>query len=224
MLLQCLGAAILICIVRHCAQTLPSTVIVSFRNLFALLWLLPWYFLKGRHVIHKPRWKLYLARGGFGLVAMQFWFHALSLVPLPLATALSFTSPLISAVLAVLIYKEKTTIATWLALCVGFGGVLLILRPGTDAFDVNALWVMITAAMWSVSGIIIKSLTKTQSPVSVVFFMGLVMTPLSLPFLLLEWQMPMGTEWFWLVAGFGVVSNCAFGSDCEYGFGAYFAV
>ena len=205
MILQCLGAAILTCIVRHLSGTLPTTVIVFFRNFFGLVWLLPWFFIKGRHIIHKPRWRLYLMRGGFGLIAMQFWFHALSMVPLPLATSLSFTSPLISAILAVLIYKEKTSIATWLSLCIGFGGVLLILRPGTSAFDWNALWVMVTAALWSISGIIIKTLTRTQSPVAVVFFMGVVMTPLSIPFLLMQWQMPVGDQWFWLIA-LGLVS------------------
>ncbi len=206
MVLQCLGAAIMICMVRHCNETLPSTVVVFFRNLFGLLWLVPWFVITGRHIIHKPRWRLYFARGVFGLIAMQFWFYAISVVPLPLATALSFTSPLISAVLAVLIYKERTSLATWLSLCVGFGGVLLILRPGTAAFDWNALWVMLTAAMWSVSGIIIKSLTRTQSPVAVVFFMGLIMTPLSIPFLFLHWQMPMGEEWLWLIL-LGLVST-----------------
>jgi drug/metabolite transporter (DMT)-like permease len=205
MILQCLGAAILTCIVRHLSASLPTPVIVFGRNFFSLMFLLPWFFLKGRHIVHKPRWRLYLMRGGFGLIAMQLWFHSLSIVELPLATSLSFVSPLISAILAVLIYKEKTSFATWLSLCVGFGGVLLILRPGTDAFHWSALWVLVTAAMWSVSGVIIKSLIRTQSPVAVVFFMGIIMTPLSLPFLFLQWQMPVGVEWFWLIA-LGLVS------------------
>lgn len=205
MIAQCFGAAVMICIVRHMTETMASTTVVFYRNLFAFLWLLPWYFLKGRYVIHKPRWRLYFARGGFGLIAMQFWFYAIAIVPLPMATALSFTSPLISAVLAVLIFKEKGSIAMWASMVVGFSGALIILRPGTEAFDWNALWVMATAAMWSISGIIIKSLTKTQSPVAVVFFMGLVMTPLSLPFLLLNPQIPAGEQWLWLIA-LGLVS------------------
>lgn len=206
MVAQCFGAAIMICMVRHLSETLPSPVIVFFRNLFGLMSLLPWFIFYGRRMIHKPRWKLYLARGGFGLVAMQMWFYALSVVPVTLATALSFTSPLISALLAVWVFKEKGSISLWLSLLVGFGGVLVILRPGTEAFDWNVMWVMATAAMWSVSGLIIKSLTRTQTPLAVVFFMGLVMTPLSLLFLPLDWQMPQGVEWVWLL-GLGVVSN-----------------
>ncbi len=208
MIAQCFGAAIMICIVRQLTESMASTTVVFYRNLFAFLWLLPWYFLKGRRTIHKPRWRLYFARGGFGLIAMQFWFHAISVVPLPLATALSFTSPLISAALAVLIFKEKGSVAMWISMLVGFAGVFVILRPGTEAFDWNALWVMVTAAMWSISGIIIKSLTKTESPVAVVFFMGLIMTPLSLPFLFLNWQVPVGEEWLWLIL-LGLVS-CLF--------------
>ena len=208
MIAQCFGAAVMICIVRHMTETLPSTTVVFYRNFFALLLLLPWFFLKGRHTIHKPRWKLYFMRGGFGLAAMQLWFYAVSIVPLPLATALSFTSPLISAALAVLMFKEKGSIAMWASMLIGFAGVFVILRPGTEAFDWNAMWVMMTAAMWSISGIIIKSLTKTESPVAVVFFMGLIMTPLSLPFLFLHWQVPVGEEWLWLIL-LGLVS-CLF--------------
>jgi drug/metabolite transporter (DMT)-like permease len=208
MIAQCFGAAVMICIVRHMTETMATTSIVFYRNLCALLWLLPWFFLKGRHTIRKPRWKLYFMRGGFGLIAMQLWFYAISIVPLPLATALSFTSPLISAALAVLIFKEKGSTAMWVSMFAGLGGVFVILRPGTEAFEWNALWVMATAAMWSISGIIIKSLTKTASPVAVVFFMGLVMTPLSLPFLLINPQIPTPEQWLWLI-GLGLVS-CLF--------------
>lgn len=208
MIAQCFGAAVMICIVRHMTETMPSTTVVFYRNFFALLWLMPWFFLIGRKTIRKPRWNLYFMRGGFGLAAMQLWFYAVSVVPLPLATALSFTSPLISAALAVLIFKEKGSVAMWVSMLIGFVGVFVILRPGTEAFDWNALWVMFTAAMWSISGIIIKSLTKTESPVAVVFFMGLIMTPLSLPFLFINWQVPVGEEWLWLIA-LGLVS-CLF--------------
>jgi drug/metabolite transporter (DMT)-like permease len=208
MIAQCFGAAVMICIVRHMTETMPSTTVVFYRNFFALLWLLPWFFFIGQKTIRKPRWKLYFMRGGFGLAAMQFWFYAISIVPLPLATALSFTSPLISAALAVLIFKEKGSVAMWVSMLIGFAGVFVILRPGTEAFDWNALWVMVTAAMWSISGVIIKSLTKTESPIAVVFFMGLIMTPLSLPFLFIHPQIPVGEQWLWLIA-LGLVS-CLF--------------
>lgn len=206
MILQCFGAAIMLCIVRHTAETLPSTVVVFYRNLFGLLWLLPWFWMRGRHTTKKPRWRLYIIRGSIGLLAMQVWFYAIVVVPLPLATALSFTSPLISAILAILIYKEKGSTSMWVAMLVGFGGTLLILRPGTEAFDWNALWVMATATLWSVSGLIIKSLIRTDSPTAVVFFVGVVMTPLSFPFLFLNWQVPVGNEWLWLIA-LGLIST-----------------
>lgn len=208
MIAQCFGAAVMICLVRHMTETMPSTTVVFYRNIFAFLWLLPWFVFIGRKTIHKPRWKLYFARGGFGLIAMQMWFYAVSIVPLPLATALSFTSPLISAALAVMIFKEKGSHAMWISMLVGFAGVFVILRPGTEAFDWNALWVVATAAMWSISGIIIKSLTRTESPIAVVFFMGLIMTPLSVPFFLINPQMPSGDQWLWLIA-LGLVS-CLF--------------
>ena len=206
MIMQCFGAAMMMVIVRIATQELPTVVVVFYRNLFALLWLLPWFLLVGRKTIRQPRWRLYLMRGCSGMAAMELWFYALSTVPLPLATALSFTSPLISAILAVLIYKEKGSAAMWLSMAVGFGGVLIILRPGTASFDVQTLWVMVTATLWSVSGVIIKSLTKTESPVAVVFFMGVVMAPLSLPFALLQWQVPVGEQWLWLIA-LGLVST-----------------
>lgn len=207
MLMSCFGAAVMMAMVRHLSDSLPSTTIVFYRNLAALIWFLPWLIHTKAQFIRTSRWKMYGLRGLLGMIAMQLWFYSLSVVDLPQAVALSFTSPLITAGLAMLLFKEKGGIAVWGALGAGFIGALVILRPGLDGFDPNAIWVMVTAAIWSTSGIIIKSLSRTDSPVTIVCFMGLVMTPLSLPVALIDWHWVTDPELlFWLVM-LGLVSN-----------------
>lgn len=207
MLMSCFGAAVMMAMVRHLSESLPSTTIVFYRNVAALLCFLPWLIYTKGSYIRTSRWKMYGLRGLLGMIAMQLWFYSLSVVELPLAVALSFTSPLITAGLAIMLFKEKGGIAVWGALGAGFLGALVILRPGLDSFNPNAIWVMVTAIIWSTSGIIIKSLARTDSPVTIVCFMGLVMTPLSLPVALLDWHWVTDPSLLiWLFA-LGVVSN-----------------
>lgn len=207
MLMSCFGASVMVTIVRYLSADLPSTLIVFYRSFFALVWFLPWLFWTHAKHIQKPRLRLYFLRGCLGMIAMQLWFYSLSIVELPLATALSFSSPLMTALLAVLMFKEKAGKGVWVSLGIGFIGTVVILRPGLESFNPNALLVMATAALWSTSGIIIKSLTRTQSPVTVCFFLALVIAPLSLVIAIPQWQWV--HDWrllFWLAA-LGLVSN-----------------
>lgn len=207
MLLSCFGASVMMAIVRHLSTELPSTLIVFYRNFFCIIWFLPWLvYTRARH-IRTSRWKLYGLRGLLGMVAMQLWFYSLATVELPLAVALSFTSPLITALLAVVLFKEKGGPAVWGALGVGFIGAVVILRPGFESFNPQAIWVMVTAAIWSTSGVIIKSLSRTDSPVAITCFMGLVMAPLSLPIALYHWQWVEDPALIFWLAALGAVSN-----------------
>lgn len=207
MLMSCFGASVMVTIVRYLSTEIPSTLIVFYRSAFALFWFAPWLLWTRAKHIQKPRIRLYLLRGCLGMIAMQLWFYSLTVVELPLATALSFTSPLMTALLAVLMFKEKAGKAVWISMGIGFLGALVILRPGLSGFNPNALLVMATAALWSTSGVIIKSLTRTQSPVTVCFFLALVIAPLSLVIAIPQWQWIY--DWhliFWLAA-LGLVSN-----------------
>ncbi len=205
-LVSCLGAAIMVTLVRYLSENLHPFQIVFFRNSIALLLFLPWFIRNGPGVLKTRKLPMYATRAVFGVSAMFAWFYSLSIVPLGQATALSFTAPLFSSIGAVLILKEKSHRHRWAALIIGFFGVIIILRPGFEGFSYTMLLVLVTASMWSLSGIIIKTLTKTEKPETIVFFMVLLMTPLSFPAAIPYWKNPTLNEWLWIFV-LGFVSN-----------------
>lgn len=208
MVMSCLWAAMMGSLVRYCAELgLHGTEIVFYRNIVALVILLPWIMHHGGlSLLKTDRIGMYVLRAAMGLFAMFFWFHALIHVPLADATALSFTAPLFTAILAVFFFKERLGPHRITALLVGFLGVVIVLRPGTEVFQFDALAAVIAALGWSFSGIIIKSLTNTDDPKAVVFYMVLMMTPMAVPIVLPFLTVPTWEQVWWLIA-LGVVSN-----------------
>lgn len=208
MLVSCLAAAIMVSIVRHLSANMGMHpfLIVFYRNAFALMLFMPWFMKVGPQVLKTRRLKVYFARAFIGLSAMFLWFYSLTVVPLAVATSLSFTAPLLTVLFAMYVLKEKSDKHKWIAMFFGFVGVLVILRPGTEAFDPNAMTVLVATIFWAMSGIIIKSLTRTDSPWTVAFYMVLVMTPMSLPFALNYMEPLTFRDLIWLLA-LGFIAN-----------------
>lgn len=88
-----------------------------------------------------------LLRGCVELGTAASFFMGLRSLPLATAVTLVFASPLMSIALAVLVLREKVDWQRWLAAVVGFGGVILIVRPGRDGFEPAALWPLMTALL-----------------------------------------------------------------------------
>jgi len=106
------------------------------------------------------------------------------------ATALSFTAPLFTSVLAVLVLGEVMRTRRWTATLLGFAGALVIIRPGIEAVDPVALLAVGTAAIWAGSTILVKVMARTESAGAVVTYLTLFLTPLSLIPALFVWQTP----------------------------------
>ncbi|MDB2414236.1 DMT family transporter [Rickettsiales bacterium] len=177
-------------LIRHISADLSPFEMVFFRNLFAFICLLPWAYNYGFKRIRTNRWKLYAGRSVSGLAGMIMIFYALSIIPLTDVIALTFTVPLISTIMAVMFLKENVDFHRWLALLFGFIGVLVVLRPGTEAFQWASLLVIATTFCWSCSNIFVKKLTSTDQPRVILFLMLLLMVPLSFPLATIHWQTP----------------------------------
>ncbi|WP_415239011.1 DMT family transporter [Seleniivibrio woodruffii] len=105
--------------------------IIFMRNLITML------IIFGAMVIVRPVSRggkpfLLLMRGVYGIGAMIAYFYAISVMHLASAATFSKTSPLFTALIAILVMKEKTDWRVWAAIGVGFGGVLFILKPGGE--------------------------------------------------------------------------------------------
>ncbi|MBX2826179.1 MAG: DMT family transporter [Gammaproteobacteria bacterium] len=184
--------------VRGLGGELHPFVIVFFRNLFGLIAVAPLILRAGVSSLKTDRPRLYIVRSAIGIVAMVLWFYALSLVPLTNATALSFSTTMFATLSAWLFLGEKMRGRRWAAIAVGLLGVLVVLRPDTTGFNRYALLILCSTMAWGVSISIAKSLSRTDSVTSIVGWMSISLTILSLPLALTVWQTPTGSQFLWL--------------------------
>jgi drug/metabolite transporter (DMT)-like permease len=207
MLLGCLCFSSMNGIVRHLSQQeLPTLVIVFFRSLFGLLAMLPWLLRPGLASLRPGRIDLHTLRVALALVAMVAWFYGLGLMPLAEATALSFTTPLFASIAAVLILGEVMRARRWTAILVGFAGAMIILRPGFAEFTTATACVLGAALLMAISQTVVKLLAPLEHANATVFWLVLMMTPLSLLAALFDWQTPTLSQLAWLLL-LGVVAT-----------------
>lgn len=185
-------------IVRHVAVDMHPFVIAFFRNLFGFVAISPMLLRGGWSSLRSEQPKLQIVRGFTGIMAMLCWFYALSVVPIATATALSFTAAIFASLGALIFLGEKMRLRRWMAVSVSFVGVLIILRPGSSSFDAQALAVLASALMWGSGVVIVKKLSRTDTGVSIVGWMGVSLTILSIPPAFAVWTTPNQTQLLWL--------------------------
>lgn len=196
-------------LVRFVSEVLPPFQIAFFRNIFGLAFLLPLLMRSRFTMLRTKRIGLHALRGVINIAAMLMFFTALSISPLAKVTALSFTAPIFMAILSVLVLGERFRIYRWLAILMGFVGVLIILRPGLVAIDTGALLVTGAAALWAVAMVLIKILSRTESSVTIVAYMGIFLGVFSIVPALWVWQ-PFGLQtlgWMALIGLFGSIAQ-----------------
>ncbi|WP_299755291.1 DMT family transporter [uncultured Boseongicola sp.] len=196
-------------LVRFVSDVLPPFQIAFFRNIFGLAFLLPLLLRSRFAMLRTKRIGLHALRGVINIVAMLMFFTALSISPIAKVTALSFTAPIFMAILAVLLLGERFRIYRWLAILFGFLGMLIILRPGFVAIDTGALLVTGSAALWAVAMVLIKILSRTESSLTIVAYMGIFLGVFSIFPALWVWQ-PFGLQtlgWMVFIGFFGSIAQ-----------------
>ena len=157
------------------------------RQAVALPLLLGWLAARGKlGALATRRLGSHAGRAMCGMVGMATNFGSAMLLPLAVSTILGFTTPLFAVILGVLVLREKTGRWRWLAVVLGFAGVLVIARPG--AMPISALGAAAglgSGLMVAIVSIQIRNLGRTEAPVATVFYFSffgtLLMAPL-LPF------------------------------------------
>jgi len=188
------GAAVafsgMIGLLRLATDALHPFEVAFFRNLFGLVFMLPWLMRTRFQGLHTERLGLHGLRALTGLAAMLMWFMALSLMPLGEAVALSFTTPLFVTIGAALALGEVIRARRISATLAGFAGMLIIVRPGVEAVQPAAMLVIVSAVFAACSALIVKSLSRTDHGNSIVTWMVVFLTPMSLVPALFVWQWP----------------------------------
>lgn len=177
----------------------PPMQAVFLRVVFALIAMLPLLAWRGRELVQTDKWKLYTVRVAIGLTAMTTWFIGLSMVPVGEVTAISFLAPLFATVFAALLLGEVVRARRWIATLIGFGGALVILRPGILEMSLGVWIIIFSAIVMGLSTTFIKRLTNSDDPDKVVFITTLMMTPVTLLPALYVWEWPRAEVWPFLI-------------------------
>ncbi len=193
-----LTVAMIIGIVRHLSAEFHTFQMVLAYNGFAVLCFIPWLIKYKWDGIKTTRHKLYAIRAVLEFGSFSLSFYALSMIPLPMHTALLFITPIFGTIMAILILKEHASPHTVLAVAAGFLGVLIVTRPGITEFNIGIIFALLAAMGFSLCAITIKLLTKTEDSTKIAFYMLSMSTMISLPFGLYHWVNPTLEQWGWL--------------------------
>jgi drug/metabolite transporter (DMT)-like permease len=168
--------------VRALAPVLSVFEMLSLRNAAGVVILLGAALVRPdlRRELVPRRTSLHLLRNAVHFAATYAWTLGVTLLPLANVFALEFTTPAWVGLLAVLILGERMSASRFVAIGLGFVGVLVILRPGVGAFDPASFIVLGSALGFALTAIATKKLTRTESTFAILFFMNLMQLPLNL--------------------------------------------
>jgi drug/metabolite transporter (DMT)-like permease len=195
-------------LIRAAAEEIDPLEVVFFRNLFALILMIPFIVRLGPGALRTSKMGFYTLRAVVAFISMVTWFIGITIVPLATATALNFTAPLFATILAAVVLHEQVRVRRWTAIVIGFVGVVVILRP-FGPLDINMLVLLFSAATAAMGSITVKFLSRSEPAVAIVSYMVIYLTPISLVPALFVWQWPsLETLLYLVLLGFcGVLSH-----------------
>jgi drug/metabolite transporter (DMT)-like permease len=188
----------------------PPFQVAALRGAASLPYVLVWALLTvGPARLLQVRWPLHLLRGVLGVLMMASFVYALRSLPLSTAYTVFFVAPLLITALSVPVLGERVGPRRWVAILVGFLGVLVVLRPtGEGVLTLAGLAVLLSALGYSVSAITVRVLARTDSTQAMVVWL---MTSIALGagLLALPHWTPLRGEHFGLIAGLGLAGALA---------------
>ena len=175
---------------RHVTQSMHPFEALFFRSLFMLAFMLPWLARHGAGPITWKRMGPFAVRGVLAMTNMTLLLSALAVMPVADVSAINFTRPMITTMLAILFLGEAVNGRRWIALAVGFAGALVIIRPGMADINLGAWLSLASSATAAVTFILVKSLSGRESPDTIAFFQPVFVMPIAAVLTLFVWEVP----------------------------------
>lgn len=175
---------------KYLTQSYPVPQVVWARFFFHLLWVLILIGPRLGQDLRTRRPGLQLARSVIMLATNGVFFLAISRMPLADASAIMFISPLLVTALAVPLLGEIVGLRRWIAVCVGFAGALIIIRPGPDVLQSAAVLPLISSTLFSFYQIATRMLSSVDAPLTTLFYTALVGATVMTAALPWFWQTP----------------------------------
>ncbi len=204
-LVAAVGFSAMVALIKLAGERLHVSQILFIRQVVMVLIVLPGVISHFPGVLRTSRPGLQAARVFFALIAMMFGFYAIIHMPLADATAIGFAKSFFVTIAAILFLNETVGARRWAAVFIGFCGVMLMLRPGMEGFNVIGLYALVGSASAGIVMVIIRKLAQTEPPKTILayqaFAVGFFIAIPAWYF----WQTPTLNEWLLLVA-IGIVS------------------
>lgn len=183
----------------------PPFQVAALRGLASLPFVLIWALATvGPARLLRVRWPLHLLRGVLGVLMMASFVYALRSLPLSTAYTVFFVAPLLITALSVPVLGEKVGPRRWVAIAIGFLGVLVVLRPtGEGVLTLAGFAVLLAAFGYAVSAITVRVLARTDSTQAMVVWL-MASIAFGAGALALPYWVPLQGGDLWLIAGIGV--------------------
>ena len=185
---------------RETTRELNVFQIMEARSVLGFFMLYPLIRLSGGFEAMKTSRPLqHVARNLIHYAAQLGWFFALTLIPLGQVVAIEFTMPIWTAILAASFLGERMTIWKISAIVLGVVGVVVIVRPAAGEINPGQLIALGAAVGFGISVAMMKSLTRTEMTLAIIFWMLVIQSAAGFFPSLYVWRSPSAYAWGWLV-------------------------
>ena len=186
------GSAVLVtsdAVSKFLTETYPVWQVLTLRHVGALVAILVYVrFATGWEALRVNYWPGQILRGVifFGTAIFVIW--SLQVLPLPTFTAIVFSGPFFVAALSVPLLNEKVGWRRWMAILVGFAGMLIIVRPGAQNFEWLLVLPICAAIFAAFRDIITRKISVSETSIAILFWSTIIVTFASLLAIPLGWN------------------------------------
>jgi drug/metabolite transporter (DMT)-like permease len=162
----------------------------------------------GKSILCSAHPKLQILRAVLLLVSTMVFFSVLKIVPLSEGTAMNFCAPLLVLAISPWLLGEKTYPSRWIAVAIGFFGMLIVVRPGGGIVPEGVALGIASAAIFALVSVLTRKTNRIDDPRVSLFYgglVGMIASSLVVPFF---WSshVPTGVEWL-ILASTGITST-----------------
>lgn len=161
---------------KFLVQTHPVGQVIGLRQAATLLVLIPYVMFFSRwSALRVVNWNGQIVRGVLFLIGSIFIVWSLGELPLATAVTMLFASSIFMVVLSAPLLGERIGRHRWVAVLGGFAGVLIIMRPGGEAFQWALLLPVLGALVNALRDVLTRRLSRTETSIAILFWSNIIL-------------------------------------------------
>ena len=181
--------------IKMAEESLSSFEVLFWRNVLSLAILTPWVLWHWPRSMRPAHRGLMAMRGVALVAALLCYYHAVSVLPLAEAVLLNFSAPIFVPVLGFLLFRFALDGKVLAAVLIGFAGVALILKPGTEFFQPAALIGAASGVLGGLSAVAIWRMPTDENPIRIAVYFALIGILVTLTPVLMNPTLPPAEAW-----------------------------